>query len=118
MEPLETIEAVLCTSALVSIACVIIHKFMATPSAEQIDNVRQWLVGAVTNAEKDLGSGTGALKLRQVYDVFLVRFPKIAQIISFEKFSKLVDEALDIMREMMKNNPTVKAYVEGEAKQS
>lgn len=113
MDPLKIFLIVILTSIFLGVFGLITHKILTTPSDEMLDNVVQWLVGAVTDAEKDLGGGTGALKLRQVYDLFLLRFPKLAHLIPFELFSVLVDEALVIMDEMVKNNPKVKAYVEG-----
>lgn len=65
--------------------------------------VKNWLVYAVTLAESELGSGTGQLKLRSVYNMFVLRFPKLSMIITFARFSDLVDGALDVMREMLKN---------------
>ncbi|MFR6482019.1 MAG: hypothetical protein ACLUPD_10785 [Anaerotignum faecicola] len=47
--------------------------------AEQREKVKEWLLLAVTEAEKELGSGTGQLKLRYVYDLFLRRFPAVAK---------------------------------------
>ena len=79
----------------------------------RLNDVQEWLLGVVTEAEKQLGSGTGQLKLRQVYDLFVTRFPWLAKIVSFELFSGLVDDALDEMREMLKSNTAVKALVEG-----
>lgn len=92
---------------------LLIYRFFKLPSAEQLDKVREWLLWAVTEAEKDLGSGTGTLKLRQVYDLFVVRFPWLVKIISFDQFSTLVDEALVDMREMLFVNKNIKAFVEG-----
>ena len=66
--------------------------------------VKNWLVWAVSVAESELGSGTGQLKLRSVYNMFVQRFPKLSLIITFNKYSELVDDALDIMREMLKND--------------
>ena len=40
-------------------------------------NVKEWLLWAVTQAEQYLGSGTGALKLRYVYDLAVEAFPPI-----------------------------------------
>ena len=111
MEPLKIFEIVLFAIFFIFVLCLIIYKILSTPSKEMLDNVVQWLVGAVTDAEKDLGGGTGALKLRQVYDLFLVRFPKLAHVISFELFKVLVDEALEIMREMVATNPNVMAVL-------
>lgn len=65
--------------------------------------VKNWLVYAVSVAESELGSGTGQLKLRSVYNMFILRFPKLSMIITFARFSDLVDDALGIMREMLKN---------------
>ena len=75
---------------------------------------REWLLWAVTEAEKELGGGTGKLKLRQVYDLFVTRFPWLARIVPFDLFSSMVDDALEEMREMLKTNQAVKAHVNGE----
>lgn len=66
--------------------------------------VKNWLVYAVTLAESELGSGTGQLKLRTVYNMFILRFPKLSMLITYKRFSNLVDDALAIMREMLKND--------------
>lgn len=89
-----------------------IYKFVSSSKEEQLNKVKEWLLWAVIAAEKDLGSGTGKLKLRQVYDLFIVRFPWLVKVVSFTKFSDLVDEALIEMRNLLKTNETVKALVE------
>lgn len=68
---------------------------------------KNWLVWAVSEAEKVLGSGTGQLKLRLVYDMAVARFPIVAKIIPFKLFSNMVDAALKIMNEMIKNNASI-----------
>lgn len=68
---------------------------------------KNWLVWAVSEAEKVLGSGTGQLKLRYVYDAAVVRFPILAKLIPFTMFSKMVDAALEIMNDMIANNETI-----------
>lgn len=65
--------------------------------------VKNWLVWAVGEAEKQFGGGTGQLKLRSVYNEFVKLFPKLSLIITFNRFSFLVDEALDILGIMLKN---------------
>lgn len=90
-----------------------IYRFVGLPTQKQLDKVRKWLLWAVTEAEKELGSGTGALKLRQVYDLFVIRFPWLARVISFALFSRMVDEALEEMREMLASNEAVSAFVNG-----
>lgn len=88
--------------------------FSKLPPSAQIAKVREWLLYAVTEAEKELGGGTGKLKLRYVYDMFISKFPWLVKVTSFELFSSLVDDALDEMRELLKNNTAVKALVKRE----
>ena len=96
-------------------AGVTVYRYFNLPSDAQLAKVREWLLWAVTEAEKELGGGTGKLKLRQVYDLFVTRFPWLAKIVSFELFSDMVDDALDEMREMLQNNKAVQQLVEGGA---
>lgn len=97
---------------MVVMAGVICWNFFKLPTKEQIAKIKEWLLYAVTEAEKELGGGTGKLKLRQVYDLFVQRFPAVAAVISFDTFSGWVDEALEQMREMLAKNENVAAYVE------
>ncbi len=78
-----------------------------------LNKIKQWLLWAVTEAEKEFGSGTGQLKLAKVYDMFVERFPKLQAIVPFTVFSRLVDEALELMQAMLENNK-IKEIVEGE----
>lgn len=90
------------------------YRFAGLPTEAQLKKVREWLLYAVTEAEKELGGGTGQLKLRTVYDLFIQRFPWLVKVIPFETFSGLVDDALEEMRDMLAKNQAVKALVEGE----
>lgn len=72
-----------------------------------VNGFKNWLVWAVSEAEAIFGSNTGKLKLRYVYDLAIERFPVIAKIIPFTVFGKLVDSALDIMRDMIENNKNI-----------
>ena len=90
-----------------------VYKFAGLPTESQIAKVKEWLLYAVTLAEKELGSGTGEIKLRSVYDIFITKFPLVAKIISFATFSLWVDEALIQMKEILAKNESVKSYVEG-----
>ena len=110
---IENIWLIVGGVAVVAMAVLFVVRFFGQPGSEQIAKVRDWLLWAVTEAEKDLGGGTGKLKLRQVYDLFIVRFPWVAKVISFERFSGLVDDALEDMRDLLKSNADVKNYVEG-----
>lgn len=98
---------------IIGTACIAyaIYTFVNYPGEKKLSKVREWLLYAVTEAEKNLGGGTGQIKLRYVYDMFLVKFPYIAKVVSFESFSKLVDEALEKFRELLKTNKKVSEYV-------
>ena len=93
--------------------CWKIYAFTNLPKAEQIIAVKEWLLWAVAEAEKLYGSGTGVLKLRYVYDLFLSRFGALETLISFNDFSKMVDEALDGFKDLLKTNEKVNTYIEG-----
>lgn len=87
-------------------------KFSKEPTERKIQMIKEWLLFAVIQAEKELGGGTGQVKLRYVWDMFIKTFPALAPVISFELFSKLVDEALDQMRHLLETNCDVLYYVE------
>lgn len=110
---LENWPIIVAVIAVVAVAAVAVARFVGLPTESQLAKVREWLLWAVTEAEKDLGGGTGKLKLRQVYDLFVTRFPWLAKLVSFELFSDMVDDALEEMREMLDTNQAVKAFVEG-----
>ena len=93
------------------------HNFFKMPSDKQLKKVSEWLIYAVTVAEKKLGAGTGRLKLRYVYDMFVTRFNWLAEVITFEKFSLMVDDALGEMKDMLQNNEAVQNLVAGEQKE-
>ena len=88
-----------------------IYTYINYPSEKKLSKVREWLLYAVTEAEKELGGGTGQIKLRYVYDMFLAKFPYLAKVVSFDSFSKLVDEALEKFRELLKSNKKITEYV-------
>jgi hypothetical protein len=96
----------------ISIICIIIRDFINLPSKQQLAKAKEWLLFAVIEAEKEFGGGTGAVKLRYVYDKFLSKFPSLAKAISFEKFSILVNDALVTMKKMLQDNKAVKLLVE------
>ena len=95
----------------IAVLIVLVLNFIKLPKNQQLEKVKQWLLIAVTEAEKVLGSGTGRLKLSYVYDLFVTKFPWLAKIIPFETFSNLVDEVLEDMRKLIEANPNVNEYV-------
>jgi len=104
---------ILVVTAVLVMAAVAVYRYLGLPREEQLAKVREWLLWAVTGAEKELGGGTGQLKLRQVYDLFVMRFPWLVRVVSFDQFSDMVDDALEEMRSMLQNNAAVKGLVEG-----
>ena len=92
---------------------VTLVKFSNKPTEEKIAKFKEWLLLMVAQAEKELGGGTGKLKLRYVYDMFTARFPFAAKILSFEQFSNLVDEALEKFNKILQSNKMVENYVNG-----
>lgn len=97
--------------AALAVFIVKVVQFVRAPSDKQIENLKEWLKLAVTEAEAALGSGTGQLKLRDVYDMAVEKFPWVGEFITFETFSTWVDEALEWMNNQLENNENVKAYV-------
>lgn len=97
--------------AALAVFIVKVVQFVRAPSDKQIENLKEWLKLAVTEAEAALGSGTGQLKLRDVYDMAVEKFPWVGEFITFETFSTWVDEALEWMNNQLESNENVKAYV-------
>lgn len=95
-----------------AVAGVAIYTFIKKPRAEQLEKLKEWLLWAVIEAEKELGSKTGEIKLRRVYDLFITTFPWLARIISFETFHAYVNEALDKMERLIVENKKIAAFVE------
>lgn len=100
--------------AILVMAGTYIYKFSGLPTEKQLVKVKEWLLYAVAMAEKEMGGGTGSLKLRYVYDRFLQMFPWLVKIVTFEMFSAMVDEALDEMKEIFSTNVAVQILIKQE----
>ena len=103
---------IILTIAVLAVVGYFLYTFINMPNSKQLAKLSEWLLWAVAQAEKELGSGTGQLKLRYVYDMFLVRFSKLSSIISFEAFSLLVDEVLEKFRKLLESNENVQDFIE------
>lgn len=109
-------------SFLVVIACVFVifylyaKKFANKPTSEQIIMLKEWLLWAVVQAERELKSNTGVLKLRMVYSMALEKFPALMALISFELFSEYVDEVLEQMKHLINTNKCIEEYIELDGK--
>lgn len=93
--------------AIVSVVSIKVYNWLKQPNNKQMEQVKQWLLYAVAKAEKELGSGTGQLKLRYVYNMFIAKFPAIALFLSFETFTEMVNKALDELEELIENNEQI-----------
>ena len=101
--------------AVVTAIVVAVKKFLGLPTEQQLDNLKEWLKWAVTQAEKELGSGTGQLKLRMVYDMAVEKFPWLLKVVPFEEFSMWVDEALIWLNKQLESNKAIIDRVKGGA---
>ena len=96
-------------SLLVVLVCAIggvvfgCKKFVQSGKTNQLKKVKEWLLFACVEAERDFGSGKGQLKLRYVYDMFVEKFGVIKYIVTFEEFSNMVDEVLESAIEFFEN---------------
>lgn len=76
-------------------------------------NIIEWLVCMCAQAEMTYGSGTGYLKLRDVYTEFVKTYPLMGMIMPFECFSGLVDRALKSLKEKLAENEMINEIVTG-----
>lgn len=104
---IENWYLIVATLCIVAIAALYVKTFYAKPQKEQLDQIRKWLLIAVIECEANLGSKTGRIKLSMCYDMFVRALPALAAIVPFETFTRLVDEALDEMKEILADNPEV-----------
>lgn len=109
----ENFSIIMAIAVVLAVAVVGAVRFYKSGTEKQLTKVREWLLYAVSLAEKELGGGTGKLKLRYVYDMFVVKFPWLAKVISFERFSTIVDESLEEMNKMLATNDAVANFVVG-----
>lgn len=70
-------------------------------------NIIEWLVCMCAQAEMTYGSGTGYLKLRDVYSEFVKAYPVMGVIVPFDYFSCLVDKALKLLKEKLAENEAI-----------
>ena len=88
-----------------------IANFIKLPANGKINIIKNWLLYAIAEAEKDLGSGTGKLKLAQVYNRFVTECPQLANLITYQKFTELVDEVLADFKNILNSNKAIEAVI-------
>lgn len=97
---------------IVSIFGYRIYNFFKAPTEQQLVQIKAWLLSEVILAEKEFGAGTGKLKLSIVYNEFISKFPWIAKIMTFESFSRYVDDALGEMKELLNDDNYAKLNIQ------
>lgn len=93
---------------IIAIVLILIAIYLLT---NQKKRVMDWLIYAVSIAEKQLGEKTGQLKLGLVYDWFIGKFPIFATICPQKVFDAWVDVALKTMREWLKSKNKISEYI-------
>lgn len=93
----------------------LVIRFLSMPTEKQKEKIKEWMKWACIEAERALQSGTGQLKLREVWNMFCAvpAFTWVARIISFEVFSIWVSEALAEVKQMLISNKALAEYVYG-----
>ena len=101
-------------AVLVFLICLI-FRFLGMPTEKQTEKIKEWLIWACVEAERSLQSGTGQLKLREVYNLFCAvpAFTWVARVISFDQFSVWVSDALLEVKQMLISNKVLAEYVYG-----
>lgn len=104
--------------AIIAMAIVTVIDFINKSPKERIETIKQWAVYACAMAEAHLGSGTGQMKMRETYDMFLQRFPSLATVITYEKYKEIAEKALLEFKQMLSTNPNIQEMIikEGETK--
>lgn len=107
----------LAAAAALGVSVTAVYYFMGLPSEKQKEKIKEWLVWACIEAERALQSGTGQLKLREVWNMFCAvpAFSWVAKVVSFEQFSEWVRDALLTAKQMLVGNPKLAFYVYGES---
>ena len=102
--------------AVVGVFGLLFTAFLRQPTEKQKEKIKEWLIWACIEAERGLQSGTGQLKLREVWNLFCAvpAFGWVARIISFDTFSGWVTESLSTVKRMLVENPRLASYVYGD----
>lgn len=100
--------------SIATVALVFMKRFGELPPQEQVYKVKQWLLYAVIEAEREFSGGMGVVKLRYVYNLFIKAFPSLTPLVPFDVFKIWVDEALEQMKHLIDTNKTINNYITGE----
>ena len=94
--------------AVAAVAAVVFFAFKGNKSV-----IMRMLYALVTEAEKELGTGTGSLKLATVISKIYPKLPAFIKLFVTEKtITKWVEEALAAAKETWKKNAAIADYIE------
>ena len=79
-------------------------------------SLKDVLLYLCTEAERIYGSKTGQLKLQYVWSQACSQFKFLTTFLTFETFSKMVDECLVNLRHLLETNKNIAGYVGMEKK--
>ena len=78
--------------------------------------IMKMLFGLVTQAEKEYGGGTGALKLAAVIDQIYPKLPAVIKtFITVDRLSGWVEDALNEAKKKWQSNIAISTYIEPKA---
>ena len=89
-----------------------ISTFSKSSKKDQIAMVKGILLYLVALAEKELGSKTGSLKLSQVYNEFVSKYPDLANVITYDEFKELVDSILEEFKDILNDKDKLNSLVD------
>lgn len=91
-----------------AVAAIVFFAFKGNKSV-----IMKMLYALVTEAEKELGSGTGSLKLATVIAQIYPKLPAVIKLFVTEKtITKWVEDALATAKEAWKQNMAIAEYIE------
>ena len=96
----------------VVVSGLFIHWYNSHATTERKIKVDKFLLWAVAQAQIDLGSDTGPLKLSKVYGMFMATFPaKITSKITWTVFEAMATKAKADLVTLQKKNENINALI-------
>nr|DAU76885.1 MAG TPA: holin [Caudoviricetes sp.] len=113
---IENWQVIVAAAAACILAYSQIKKFMKLSDEQKKEKALELIRGAalslMANAEAIFKGETGEIKKSECYHQICAEFPWIAELVSFEQFSQIIDDTMDKFNEYM-DNPVAKANITG-----
>lgn len=88
---------------IIAIVTIVVISILYSLGKIKKENILDWLLWAVSEAERLLGGGTGELKRVMAYNLFIGKYPIISNFISKDTFSAWIDIALIELEKLLEN---------------